>query len=73
MANSTNLSSDKVSLSAEIVAAYVTHNSINRGGHHSGIPGGIIPLHPGGFLGIGTSCMKCDCFASWPHSQPPSS
>src|SRR5271167_5061446 len=24
------------------------------GRHHSGIPGGIIPLHPGGFVGIGT-------------------
>ena len=23
------------------------------GRHHSGIPGGIIPLHPGGFVGIG--------------------
>jgi hypothetical protein len=23
------------------------------GRHHSGIPGGIIPLHPGGFLGVG--------------------
>src|SRR5271165_3803753 len=24
------------------------------GRHHSGIPGGIIPLHPGDFVGIGT-------------------
>ena len=24
------------------------------GRHHSGIPGGIIPLHPGGFVGIGS-------------------
>src|SRR5271163_2976419 len=24
------------------------------GRHHSGIPGGIIPLYPGGFVGIGT-------------------
>ena len=23
------------------------------GRHHSGIPGGIIPLYPGGFVGIG--------------------
>jgi len=28
------------------------------GRHHSGIPGGIIPLHPGGFLGIGTRCFR---------------
>jgi hypothetical protein len=29
--------------------------SFRAGGrHHSGIPGGIIPLHPGGFVGIGT-------------------
>src|SRR5271165_2371976 len=28
--------------------------SFRAGGrHHSGIPGGIIPLHPGGFVGIG--------------------
>ena len=32
--------------------------SFRSGGrHHSGIPGGIIPLHPGGFVGIGTRSM----------------
>ena len=25
------------------------------GRHHSGIPGGFIPLYPGGFVGIGSS------------------
>src|SRR5271166_5112181 len=28
------------------------------GRHHPGIPGGIIPLYPGGFLGIGSSSSK---------------
>src|SRR5208337_2522525 len=28
------------------------------GRHHSGIPGGIIPLHPGGFVGISTVSQR---------------
>src|SRR5882724_11192584 len=32
--------------------------SIRAGGrHHSGIPGAIIPLHPGGFVGIGNQAI----------------
>src|SRR6202161_1477587 len=33
-----------------------SRSSFRYGGrHHSGIPGGTIPLYPGGFVGIGTS------------------
>jgi predicted transcriptional regulator len=41
MANSNALPSDKVSLSAEIVAAYVSHNSVTPGG----LPGLIESVH----------------------------
>ena len=41
MANPDNQSSDKVSLSAEIVAAYVTHNSVTP----SGLPALIESVH----------------------------
>ena len=34
------------------------------GRHHSGIPGGIIPLHPGGFVGIGNDGRVVDTYAS---------
>ena len=35
------------------------------GRHHPGIPGGIIPLYPGGFLGIGISAPVVTIFPVW--------
>ena len=44
------------------------------GRHHSGIPGGIIPLHPGGFLGIGinaTATLESHWFSAIKSIQTP--